>query len=223
MIKRRELVTLAETIDPDKKPFIGGWLVSEKLDGTRCFWDGGLTRGMRTVDVPWAGILHPKTLEPKDKIKPVSTGLWSRYGNPIMAPDWFLDQLPPVVLDGELWSGRGDFQTCRSIVSGDCGDDRWQKIKYMVYGAPSLEAITSPGLIKSANHYCEVQECALQDMLHRLARGEASLVWATPNTSFRTLSRFSTSGSRRASMWKCIYRPSYQCLRVTLGWRSTRR
>lgn len=184
-LKRRELVTLAKPIDNAKRPKIAGWCVSEKLDGTRCFWDGGLTRGMATRAVPWASLLHPRTLAPKDKVKPIATGLWSRYGNPIMAPDWFLDSLPRVMLDGELWAGRGEFQTCRSIVAGDCGDDRWKRVKYMVYGAPSLDVVTEPGLIKNANYHCEIREEALQDMLHMLCNNPSRTVgWAEPDTSF---------------------------------------
>lgn len=184
-IKRRELVTLAKPIDNAKRPKIAGWCVSEKLDGTRCLWDGGLTRGLPTTQVPWASILHPKTLLLKDKIKPISTGLWSRYGNPIMAPDWFLDTLPPVMLDGELWAGRGEFQTCRSIVAGDCGDDRWKNVKYMIYGTPSIEGLTEPGLMKNANYYCEMPDCALQDMIHVMTEYGRIVGWATPETTFQ--------------------------------------
>lgn len=179
------MVTLAQPIDKKKKrPNIGGWLISEKLDGTRCFWDGGLTRGMKTKDVPWAGLLHPKTLEPKDKIKPYSTGLWSRYGNPIMAPGWFLDQLPELMLDGELWAGRGNFQLCRSIVAGDEADPRWDQIQYMIYGMPSLEAMTEPGLIKNANQYTEIPEEAFQDMLNRILDNDMTIGWATDDSPF---------------------------------------
>jgi len=184
-VKRRELVTLAKPINKAKKPNVAGWLISEKLDGTRCFWDGGLTRGLPTEHVPWAGLLNPKTLKPKDKIKPISTGLWSRLGNPIIAPEWFLDQLPPVLLDGELWAGRGNFQECRSIVSGDTADDRWEKIKYMIYGAPSLETMTIPGLIKNPTYYCEIKESALQNMMHRICDMEMSIIWCLPETTFR--------------------------------------
>ncbi len=41
---RRVLLMLATPINFDKHTF-GGWYMSEKLDGGRCFWDGGLTRG----------------------------------------------------------------------------------------------------------------------------------------------------------------------------------
>lgn len=194
---RRELVTLAKPVDMDKRPKIAGWLMSEKLDGTRCFWDGGITRGAPTDKVPWASLVHPKTGERKTKIKPVSTGLWSRYGNPINAPDWFLDQLPPVMMDGELFAGRGQFQTCRSIIAGDCPDSRWKQIKYLVYGAPSLETITEPGEIKNANTWIRIEETALQDVL---ALGfNKTVAWAMPDHTFvaamKDLARFNDGDS----------------------------
>lgn len=156
-IPRRELLQLAKPFKHDNERMkIAGWYISEKLDGTRCFWDGGVTRGMATAEVPWAGLLHPKTLEPKTKIKPYSTGLWSRYGNPIIAPDWFLDLLPKLPLDGELWCGRGNFQLCRSIISGDTPDPRWDQVKFAVYGSPAWQEFIKPGLIKNNSMYCEI-------------------------------------------------------------------
>ena len=65
---RREFLQLADHYDP-RKHDVAGWFVSEKLDGTRCFWDGGLTRGLPTEQVPWASIIDPKTGEKKAKIK----------------------------------------------------------------------------------------------------------------------------------------------------------
>lgn len=139
------------------KPFkedkhkIAGAFVSEKLDGTRCFWDGGVSRGQPTVTVPWANVRDPKTGEVKKKIKPRATGLWSRYGNPIIAPDWFLNELPSMPLDGELWAGRGSFQECRSIVGRDEPDDRWKDIQFVVYGCPSPANVFSQRKITGAN------------------------------------------------------------------------
>jgi len=152
---RREFLQLAHTFDPSKSK-IEGWFVSEKLDGTRCLWDGGLTRGMPTELVPWASITDPKTGQRKKKIKPRSTGLWSRYGNPIMAPDWFLNQLPCCPLDGELWAGRGKFQLCRSICGGDNPDPRFDKIVFAVYSSPPLAQLFATGEIKNTNMVCPV-------------------------------------------------------------------
>jgi len=147
---RREFLTQAHKYNPEKSK-IAGYYLSEKLDGTRCFWDGGLSRGCKTIDVPWAGITHPKKGGMKAKIKPIATGLWSRYGNPIMAPDWFLNKLPCMPLDGELWAGRGNFQLCRSICAGDTADDRWEQIQYCVFSAPPFESVFRDGEIKNSN------------------------------------------------------------------------
>lgn len=151
---RREFLQLAETYNPAKDK-IAGYFVSEKLDGSRCFWDGGISRGMKTIDVPWASLTDPKTGKPKPKVKPISTGLWSRYGNPIMAPDSFLNQLPACPLDGELWAGRGKFQLCRSIVAGDEPDSRFNQIQFAVYSTPPLSMLLQRGQIKNANMVCE--------------------------------------------------------------------
>jgi len=90
------------------------WLWSEKLDGMRVLWDGGVTRGQMVRNVPWAN--WEKT-PAQGSMR--ATGLWSgRQWKPIFAPDWWLDQLPPVALDGELWLGYGTFQTLMTRVRG---------------------------------------------------------------------------------------------------------
>jgi len=157
---RREFLQLAKKYNPEKSK-IAGWMLSEKLDGSRCFWDGGISRGMATKDIPYSSLINPKTGEPKPKVKPVATGLWSRYGNPIMSPDWFLDSLPDIPLDGELWAGRGNFQTCRSIVAGDEPDPRFKQIHYAVYSMPSAR-VWMPGEIKNSNFHRVIEEsCGL--------------------------------------------------------------
>jgi DNA ligase-1 len=163
---RREFLQLADTYNP-KKHKIAGFYISEKLDGTRCFWDGGLTRGMRTEDVPWASVIDPKTGERKAKIKPVSTGLWSRYGNPIVAPDSFLNALPACFLDGELWAGRGKYQLCRSICGGDTPDPRFNKITYAVYSTPAFPHIFQSGEIKNANMVLSVSQQEIEKFVRR--------------------------------------------------------
>lgn len=147
---RREFLQLAKAYRPGKDR-IAGWYLSEKLDGTRCFWDGGLSRGLPTDQIPWASVTDPKTGKPKAKVKPFATGLWSRYGNPIIAPDDFLDLLPPFPLDGELWAGRGNFQLCRSICGGDSPDPRFDQIEYAVYGTPPLPRVFGSGEINNTN------------------------------------------------------------------------
>ncbi len=182
---RREFLQLAETYKAGGKFKIAGFYVSEKLDGTRCLWDGGLTRGMKTADVPWASLLHPKTGKPKDKIKPFSTGLWSRYGNPIVAPDSFLNSLPACPLDGELWAGRGNFQLCRSICAGDDPDSRFDQISYAAYSSPPLDRLFAGGEIKNANMLVTLDETPVRDfVIGRMADFEGDFRFVSPGLTF---------------------------------------
>ena len=200
---KREFLQLAEHYDP-RKHDVAGWFISEKLDGTRCFWDGGLTRGLPTERVPWASVIDPRTGEKKAKIKPVATGLWSRYGNPIMAPDWWLNQLPCCPLDGELWAGRGNFRLCRSICAGDEPDFRFDKIVFAVYSTPPLDAIFSTGQIKNTNMVCNVDYAAIETwVLRRLdSRGRRFEGVPMPKRSlgddFKFLTRDQTFGTELA-------------------------
>jgi len=164
---RREFLLLADTYKADKHEAIG-MIASEKLDGNRVFWDGGVSRGDDTVNVPWASVTNPKTGEPKTKVKPKATGLWSRYGNPIQAPDWFLDKLPPEPLDGELYAGRGNFQLTQTIVRRDdpnAGD--WEKIRFVAFGAPTVGTVFQSGLIKNANFLREIDADECLDYIWR--------------------------------------------------------
>ena len=64
--------------------------------------------------------------------------LWSRKGNPIHAPNYFLAELPhDIALDGELWIGHGKFEETMSIVRSETPDDRWNRVRYMVFDAPA--------------------------------------------------------------------------------------
>ena len=66
--------------------------------------------------------------------------LWSRKGNLIHAPDYFLAELPrDIVLDGELWIGHGKFEETMSIVRSETPDDRWNRVRYMVFDAPQAK------------------------------------------------------------------------------------
>lgn len=154
---RRELLMKAKPYDPNKHE-IGGYYMSEKLDGCKGFWDGGLTRGLPTIRVPWAGILNPKTEQPKTKIKPVSTGLWSQYGNPIMAPDWWLNQLPCVPLEGELWCGRGNFQqVTKAIRKNKPVDTEWSEVQFGIFGTTDFDTFSADGEIKNSNQLTDIR------------------------------------------------------------------
>lgn len=148
MIKR-ELCQLAHDYNPAKHD-ITGYMVSEKLEGLRCFWDGGITRGLPIEEVPWANLL-------KSGGGRTATGLWTRYGHPFFAPDWWIDTLPVgLMLDGELWSGRGQFQqivsTTKTTVNLSSVEAEWRKIKYMVFDVVAPDRFFTVGQINNQNY-----------------------------------------------------------------------
>jgi DNA ligase-1 len=87
------------------------WWMSEKLDGVRAIWHGNKGTFL------------------------------SREGNPFYAPAWFTKRLPRgnVILDGELFTQRGGFQDCVSIVRTQNRPDRWKfSVSYQIFDCPSM-------------------------------------------------------------------------------------
>jgi DNA ligase-1 len=78
--------------------------------------------------------------EKLDGVRAIWNGskLFSRNGNEFFAPEWFLKQLPAdTTLDGELFIGRGCFQSTVGVVKKkNPVDSEWIKIKYFVFDAP---------------------------------------------------------------------------------------
>ena len=60
----------------------------------------------------------------------------SRQGNIYYAPDWFIEGLPAVPLDGELWIDRKKFQRTVSIVRRQDKNDLWKEVRFLVFDAP---------------------------------------------------------------------------------------
>lgn len=66
--------------------------------------------------------------------------LVSRQGRVFAVPAWFLAQLPPEPLDGELWMGRGQFEATSAAVRRQVPKEHeWRRIRYMVFDAPQAE------------------------------------------------------------------------------------
>jgi DNA ligase-1 len=86
------------------------WWISEKLDGVRAFWDG------------------------------TKRVFLSRLGNVYPAPEWFTKDLPSYDLDGELFGGRGKFQSTVGIVKTQ-GSKQWTEIVYKVFDVPRHNGI----------------------------------------------------------------------------------
>ena len=170
-----------------EKKSIGGFCYSEKLDGFRVFWDGGVTTGMHSSKVPWANTT-------KDHIHVTSiraTGLWSRYGNVVHAPEHWIAKLPPFPLDGELYIGRGTFQELRSIASkypANRIDSDWDKIKFMVFSLPKMTALLGKRTIDTINFQINIPDTAYQ-------------WWSNKYEGPSKFLDFSTSTFRRQYFW----------------------
>lgn len=162
-----ELLLLSTPDDPGQCPT--GWLISEKLDGVRAYWDG--------------------------------ERLLSKHGNPFAAPAWFTDALPPFELDGELWSGRGQFERIASIVTRDDPHQGWRQIGYYIFEVPHAPG----GLMQRLDrlktwlhthpvahlHIIEQQPCQSRAQLIRRwnaveAAGGEGLVLRNPDTPYTT-------------------------------------
>jgi DNA ligase-1 len=132
---KKENLQLAHTY---KEQDITGWWFSEKLDGMRFFWDGGLTTGMPKADVPWANT----DKDERYKVAPISTGLWSRYMNVIHAPATWIAELPDMPLDGELWMGYEYRQDLMSIVKQlNPVPSEWANIHGYVFDMPPFDVL----------------------------------------------------------------------------------
>jgi DNA ligase-1 len=75
-----------------------------------------------------------------------------RSGRPLAAPPWLLAALPSEPLDGELWLGRGRFDSLSAIVRSKLEDgSNWQSVRYMVFDMPA-----QPGSF--AQRYARLQD-----------------------------------------------------------------
>lgn len=61
----------------------------------------------------------------------------SRQGNLYHAPEWFIEGLPSVPLDGELWIDRKKFQRTVSIVRRQDKSELWNEVRFLVFDAPA--------------------------------------------------------------------------------------
>ena len=122
---KMEYLMLAKVWKGDE--WIGGWYCSEKMDGIRAFWDGGVSIGRDISEVGWAN--------PIGRIRE-ATGLWSRYGKVLPAPSSWTDGLPDHPLDGELW---GDLprEDIVSMVKTD-GRASWDGVRLWAFDIPPV-------------------------------------------------------------------------------------
>jgi len=66
----------------------------------------------------------------------------SRGGNIYHAPQWFIQNFPKKILDGELWIERQRFELLVSTVRDKTPDhEAWKKVKFMVFDMPEVDDI----------------------------------------------------------------------------------
>ncbi len=147
---KREFLQLAQDYSP--RYMVSGHWWSEKIDGHRGFWDGGISRGFEKSEVPWANTAKDERYVETQ----ISTGLWTRYGNVVHAPDWWLNDLPNVFLDGEFWNGKrgpGNRQEISSAVKKIHPYQMdWESLTLMCFDSPPLDTIFADGYIDNV-HY----------------------------------------------------------------------
>ena len=78
--------------------------------------------------------------EKLDGVRGYWTGnqLISRAGNLFHAPKWFIQNFPSHPLDGELWMGRKQFSELVSIIKTKKAENKWKKIRYMIFDSPQM-------------------------------------------------------------------------------------
>ena len=73
--------------------------------------------------------------------------LWTKQGNAIHAPAWFTAGFPDQPLDGELWTGRGQFeQTVATVRKQQPVDTEWRQVSYHVFDLPASKQVFSARL-----------------------------------------------------------------------------
>jgi DNA ligase-1 len=93
---------------------------------------------------------------------------WTRGGAMIEAPAWFTKGLPRFALDGEIWAGRGGFETARSAVQ--YGRDYFKPgVRFMVFDLPGFTGrwdermTTAATLLQNAPHARPVDFAVITD------------------------------------------------------------
>ena len=62
--------------------------------------------------------------------------LLSKQGYEIRTPKFFVQDLPNIDLDGELWLGRDSYETLRAILRLN-KETNWTRVKYVLFDLPA--------------------------------------------------------------------------------------
>jgi DNA ligase-1 len=95
----------------------------------------------------------------------------SRQGNIYHAPDWFIEGLPAVPLDGELWIDRKKFQRTVSIVRRQDKNDLWNEVRLVVFDAPAATGTFEERLAFLADELASGAAKFARQLPHERCRG----------------------------------------------------
>jgi DNA ligase-1 len=104
------------------------------------------------------------------------TRMASRNGHEFAVPKWFLATLPrDLHLDGELWGGRGNFDTTSGIVRSQSFGERWKQLVFVVFDVPSVAAPFEERMAVGIERL-HAKECRATWLAHRCLAGNDELV-----------------------------------------------
>lgn len=87
--------------------------------------------------------LHRWISEKLDGVRAYWDGLkfLSRHGKLIETPKWFIEGMPVIPLDGELWIGRETFEKLIALLNlKDKNHSNWKEVLYYIFDLPSSSA-----------------------------------------------------------------------------------
>jgi len=92
-----------------------------------------------TYDNAAVDVSHYWVSEKYDGVRAYWNGrqLLTRTGQLIAAPAWFVAGWPNQPLDGELWIGRGQFETLISVVRDTVPSAQWREVRFMAFDLPA--------------------------------------------------------------------------------------
>ena len=99
----------------------------------------------------------------------------SRRGNLFHVPEWFVEKLPRVPLDGELWLARKSFQRTVSIVRRQDAGDLWRSIQFVVFDAPNCAGVFENRLAYVRDHFASQKPPFAQVLDQQCCRNSSQL------------------------------------------------
>jgi DNA ligase-1 len=163
-LPQRPAKSTAEGADEDAGPPL---LLAESWDNAADLTDWWMSEKLDGVRAYWDG-----------------KQFLSRQGNIYHAPDWFIEGLPAVPLDGELWIDRKKFQRTVSIVRRQDKSDLWKEVRFLIFDAPAatggfedriafLKDTLAKNSVKFASQHAHERCKSLEALRAELARIEA--------------------------------------------------